>query len=180
MRGSRTTGSDRLAPADPSAKAASGGKGVGRPRRLTTEQVLQAAVEIGLEQLTMSAVARRLGVSITVLYGYVSSRDELLRLAAAHASRRHRFPEGAGLSWPLYVTRYAASLFALLTSPGHSIAHYVTLGVGPSAEIDNAEAWMETLACKGFTAHEAHILQRQMGEIVLGGAVAYLHHRRLE
>ena len=66
-------------------------KTAGRPRRLTTEQVLETAIAIGLEGLTMSAVARRLGVSITVLYGYVSSREELVRLAASYALEQHQY-----------------------------------------------------------------------------------------
>ena len=65
-----------------SAKVPPKSRTVGRPRRLSTEQVLQAGLDIGLERLTMSAVARHLGVRITVLYGYVSNRDELVRLAS--------------------------------------------------------------------------------------------------
>ena len=93
-------------------------KTAGRPRRLTTEQVLETAIAIGLEGLTMSAVARRLGVSITVLYGYVSSREELVRLAASYALEQHQYPEDDGQHWSVYVAQYAVVLEGLLTGPG--------------------------------------------------------------
>lgn len=47
-------------------------------------------------------------------------------------------------------------------------------------EIDRAAAWLEALTGKGFAADEALLLMRQMGEIVVGGAVTALHKRALE
>ena len=41
-----------------------------------------ACVEIGLEHVTVQAVADRLGVTRAALYNYVGSSDELRRLAA--------------------------------------------------------------------------------------------------
>lgn len=100
------------------------GKTAGRPRRLTTEQLLETAIAIGLEGLTMSAVARRLGVSITVLYGYVSSREELVRLAASYALEQHQYPEDDGQHWSVYVAQYAVVLEGLLTGPGQLIGQF--------------------------------------------------------
>lgn len=152
-------------------------KAPGRPRRLTTEQVLQTALAIGLEGLTMSAVARRLGVSITVLYGYVSGREQLVRLAASYASERHDYPEDDGQHWSLYVAQHAVALFTSLTGPGQLIGQLVAGGLGPEVEIDRAELWLTTLVNRGFTADEALMMMRQMGEIVIGGAVTVLHKR---
>jgi AcrR family transcriptional regulator len=146
---------------------------------LTTEQVLRVALEIGLEGLTMSAVAERLGVRITVLYGYVAGKDELVRLAASYASERHDYPQDSGQHWALYVAQYAATLFTLFTGSGQLIAQFLEGGLGPEVEIDRAEVWLEALAKRGFTVEEALLLQRQMGEIVIGGAVTVLHKRAL-
>jgi len=60
----------------------------GRPRRLTVEQVIQAAIELvssnGVRAMTMEAVARELGVGTMTLYGYVDSRDDLIDRAVAY------------------------------------------------------------------------------------------------
>ena len=73
------------------------GRRAGRPRRLTLDQILDAGLAIGLDNnLTMAAVAERLGVSATVLYGYVSGREELIRFASARAAMDHDFPNDEG------------------------------------------------------------------------------------
>jgi AcrR family transcriptional regulator len=54
----------------------------GRPRRLTVERILLAAIQVvesgGAKALTMEGVARRLGVGTMTLYGYVDSREDLI------------------------------------------------------------------------------------------------------
>ena len=44
--------------------------------------IVAAAHELGLERLTLRAVADHLGVSISALYHHVSSKEDLMRLAA--------------------------------------------------------------------------------------------------
>lgn len=156
------------------------GRRVGRPRRLTIDQVLDAGLALGLDSLTMGAVAERLGVTITVLYSYVSNRDELVRLVAARASQTHDFPSDNGQHWTLYVAGHAVALFELLTGPGQLVAQYFAGGLGPEVELDRAEAWLEALTRRGFSTRDALLLQRQMGEIVIGGAVTELHARSLQ
>lgn len=60
---------------------------VGRPRRLTTSEIVQAAVAIaddqGLEGLSMPSLAKRLGVGTMTLYGYVDNKEDLLEKVAA-------------------------------------------------------------------------------------------------
>lgn len=57
-------------------------KRVGRPRRLTTPEVVDTAIELaddlGLEGLSMPSLARQLGVGTMTLYGYVENKDDLL------------------------------------------------------------------------------------------------------
>lgn len=61
---------------------------VGRPRRLTTDQVIAAAIDIadesGLAGLSMPRLAKRLGVGTMTVYGYVSSKQDLLERIAEH------------------------------------------------------------------------------------------------
>jgi AcrR family transcriptional regulator len=55
---------------------------VGRPRRLSTSEIVTIAIELadeqGLEELSMPKLAKRLGVGTMTLYGYVQSKQDLL------------------------------------------------------------------------------------------------------
>jgi hypothetical protein len=155
-------------------------RAAGRPRRLTLDQIIAAAREIGLGRLTMSAVAKRLDVGITVLYGYISGRGELIRLVAAEVTSDSAAVRDQGQSWPVYVAQSAAALYQVLTGPGKLLAYYIDGGLGPEVEIDRTEAWLSKLTGCGFSASDALLLQRRMGEIVIGGAVTALHSRALE
>lgn len=56
----------------------------GRPRQVSTEKIVEAAVSIGFVDLSMSSVAAALGVNHSTLYNYVSSREELISLMIDH------------------------------------------------------------------------------------------------
>ena len=45
------------------------------------QAVIDAAIEIGLDQVTLKQVAERIGVAPATLYMHVGNRDELVRLA---------------------------------------------------------------------------------------------------
>lgn len=55
---------------------------VGRPRRLSTSEIVTSAIDLadeqGLEELSMPKLATRLGVGTMTLYGYVENKEDLL------------------------------------------------------------------------------------------------------
>lgn len=55
---------------------------VGRPRRLSTAEIVTAAIDLadekGLEELSMPKLAKHLGVGTMTLYGYVLNKEDLL------------------------------------------------------------------------------------------------------
>ncbi|MDX6229617.1 MAG: TetR/AcrR family transcriptional regulator, tetracycline repressor protein [Frankiales bacterium] len=61
---------------------------MGRPRHLSEAQVLDAALtlidEVGVDGLTMEQLAASLGVGTSTVYGYVSSKQELLDAVVDH------------------------------------------------------------------------------------------------
>lgn len=65
------------------------GRGGRTENELTLDQVVSAAIELlderGVSGLSMRTLGQRLGRSTMAVYHYVDNRDELLRLAAAHA-----------------------------------------------------------------------------------------------
>lgn len=153
---------------------------LGRPRRLTLPQIITAALEIGLENLTMTAVAKRLGVSGTVLYGYISNRDELVRLVASQLVQGDAQAVDRGQPWSVYVAEAAAALHLTLTGPGKLLAHFLTGGLGAEVEIDRTETWLEKMTSAGFAVDEALTIYRRMGEIVIGAAIIMLQTRALD
>lgn len=54
----------------------------GRPARLSRDVIAAAALELGVARLSMNALAEHLGVAKSSLYGWVSSREELLGLVS--------------------------------------------------------------------------------------------------
>ena len=63
---------------------------VGRPARINRQLIAEAAGEIGLADLTLKAVADRLGVSVTGLYHHIADKDDLMRLSLIHISEPTR------------------------------------------------------------------------------------------
>ncbi|MDO8208773.1 TetR/AcrR family transcriptional regulator [Conexibacter sp. CPCC 206217] len=92
----------------------------GRPPLVKPDELVEAALAIGLEQLTMQDVAKRLGVSSQALYRWVGDRDELLDLVADSFVARimpPRMPlEGDWRAWLFDFTRTLRA--ELLTVPG--------------------------------------------------------------
>ena len=74
-------------------------KQVGRPRRLAPGEIVTAAIEIaderGLDGLSMPKLADRLGVGTMTLYGYVTSKDDLLDRIAERIFEGLSVPDGA-------------------------------------------------------------------------------------
>jgi len=53
----------------------------GRPARIGRDDIVDAALAVGLDALSIQAVADRLGVSAAALYSHVAGRDEIVQLA---------------------------------------------------------------------------------------------------
>lgn len=145
-------------------------RSVGRPRRLTLSQILDAAIEMGLSGLKMSALAERLNVRVAVLYTYISGRAELVRLAAQRASGTAAFPEDEGQSWQDYAIQYAEAQYDLVVK-GQLISILLNGDLSPAVKVDSVEQWLQVMLRRGFTASAALDLLRAIDVIVLGGAV---------
>lgn len=90
----------------------------GRPARLDRDMIAKAAYDIGLDRVTMKAVADQLGVSVPGLYHHVQGRDDLMQLAAEYSASRIRLPEDRGQSWPQWLMEWSrVSYRSFLSSP---------------------------------------------------------------
>ena len=165
-----------------SAKDASCTRKRGRPRRLTLEQILDAALEVGLHGLTMTAVAQQLGVVKPILYNYVDSRNELIKLAAIHCQQRQRYPVDRGQSWTRYTLEMARAQFEQLTADGQLLEAWLFGGYESAVEIDIAEDWLRMMTARGFSSAEALHLRRAVSYLVVGAAAhfKYARSRKIE
>src|SRR5262245_41936418 len=101
----------------PRSRGAARGK-TGRPARLDRELIARAASEIGLDRITMKAVADHLGVSVPGLYHHVDGREDLMQLAAQYSAARIRLPEDHGQAWPEWLLEWSrVSYHAFLSQP---------------------------------------------------------------
>jgi len=92
---------------------------VGRPAQLSLDQILEVAGEIGMNDLTLQAVAQALGVTTPALYRHVQSKEDLLAKFAAAATGSLPVPLYDGDSWRDWAERYARTLLALYSqAPG--------------------------------------------------------------
>jgi AcrR family transcriptional regulator len=90
----------------------------GRPARLDREMIARAAYDIGLDRVTMKAVADQLGVSVPGLYHHVEGRDDLMQLAAEYSASRINLPEDRGQTWPEWLLEWSrVSHRAYLSQP---------------------------------------------------------------
>lgn len=99
-------------PTDPASAPSTGKRGRGRSPRISRDQIVTAALEVGFDQLTMKAVAAHLGVTHTALYHHIDDRDDLMKAAI-----RTVFA-GVGLadapSWREYLAGVVGEIVAIL------------------------------------------------------------------
>jgi AcrR family transcriptional regulator len=151
----------------------------GRPRQLSLEKIVDAALEVGLENVTLTAVAAKLGVKPAALYTYVENKDALVGRVA------RRLMEGgmthvAGQSWADIVREHVAGTVRLFGDEPQLLVHFMQGGFGPSVEMENVERFLARLAARGFTPEEALRIYRVAGQIALGAAAqrAYVASNR--
>jgi TetR/AcrR family tetracycline transcriptional repressor len=148
-----------------------------RSRRLTLAQVVDAAAELireeGFDGLTMRQLAERCGVGVMTLYGYVRTKEEILRALSDRFMADLELPAASASSWQAQVAVVFRSVHEVwlahpemaqiaVAQPLDSLAAYrgaeVVLGAlrragfGPEETVDA----FEVLVCftAGFTLRQ--------------------------
>ena len=151
--------------------AADGQRRRGRPPRLSRDHIVDAACELGIENLTMAAVAERLGVTHQSLYGWVQDRDELIDLVS------DRLIEGLEAAMQSAPGAWRESLRALADglrevsrrNPGYAIAALVRYRTGP-AQLRLNEHVVRHLVDAGHEPPTAQRIYADLSVVVLGWA----------
>lgn len=147
---------------------------VGRPPRVQAPDIIAAAIEIGLDKVTLKQVADRLGVGIATLYRHVRNRDELVRLAAFRVALTSRLPrrdaEPAG-HWTTVAVGYAETLFESFAREPQLVYELMKGRLGPDVEIDFLEQFLAALEPHGFTPEQGVQLHHAVAMLAIGAAV---------
>ncbi len=143
---------------------------VGRPRALTLDEVLDAAIALGLTGINMPALATQLGIGTATLYNYVRSRDDLVRLASLRQAGRLKFRD-FGPDWRSTVHAMATAFFQFFTSEPHLLDQYMQGAIGPDTLVDYLEAFLAAMARHGFNPDDAYRIFATANTVVFGAVV---------
>ncbi|MEM9038147.1 MAG: hypothetical protein AAGA99_10535 [Actinomycetota bacterium] len=127
------------------------GRGPGRPPTTDLDQIVAAGCDVGLEQLTLNAVAAHLDVHVATLYRYVAGRDELTQLVVDRIIDSVELPTDPALNDEELLVEFAVRLRRLLIDhPG--LAGFSLTGGGSPAIDRHRAAACEVMVGRG---HEA-------------------------
>jgi AcrR family transcriptional regulator len=146
----------------------------GRPRALTIAQILDAAIGHGLTNISMPALAAKLGIATATLYNYVANREELVRLAALRAGTRP-VTDDLEQDWRDYVRDHAKQFFKFWVSEPQLLAQYTTGIIGPEDLLEYMESFLAAMRRRGFSANGAYQLLSAVNTTVLGGVARARH-----
>jgi AcrR family transcriptional regulator len=142
-------------------------KGVGRPRQVSLEQIYEAALGIGLENLTLQGVAEVLGVTRTALYRHVDGKEDLITKFVGDVTQRFPVEVYNGEGWAHWANRFAKALLDMYmgvpgladytvrkTHTGHSvlIRHEMSIKAAKESGFNDLEALYATRAIVEFVA----------------------------
>ncbi|MFL6159506.1 MAG: TetR/AcrR family transcriptional regulator C-terminal domain-containing protein [Marmoricola sp.] len=148
-------------------------RGRGRPSRISRDQIVAAALELGPEDLRMSAVAKALDVGPAALYNHVRDRDELLALMAARIldeTEYDDFEPPAGAPWQDWISAFAhATRGAVIANP--QLLQYVRLTSAPTGlRLDRIEHLAAVMDEAGFSTADVQHCVQHVYTLALGEA----------
>ncbi|MBO1417949.1 TetR/AcrR family transcriptional regulator C-terminal domain-containing protein, partial [Streptomyces sp. FH025] len=144
----------------------------GRPARIDRARIVAAARELDPEQLTMQAVAERLGVVRKALNYHVSDREQLLELVALDALQTElaQAPAPDDTSWQQAIRSYAASAREAMVRTD-TLFDYIRMPLtSGSALLETTDGLYRTLRRAGFTVPQAGRTVGLLAELLVSSA----------
>jgi AcrR family transcriptional regulator len=139
---------------------------MGRPPRADRDVIVAAALEIGLAELTMTAVGKRLGISHSTLYGYFRSRDELAAAAVDHAVDAIEWPQ-PGQDWRAFLAATAWAHWRLYDSHPGLAQEIIFLRLTSAALVRRYNLTGVALLEFGFGSQDAALIMDMIAELVV-------------
>jgi AcrR family transcriptional regulator len=157
---------------EPKVAPEAGAKRLGRPPKVTPEQIAQAALEIGLEHATVRNVAEHLGMSVPGLYYYVRTREELLAMAAAHGLGDLPLPADVGQPAVEWLLDYARFVYDALVAQPELIGQILAGTYNTVRMTQHLEGFFTVLVARGYSVDEAYAANRHLTEAIIGAAAS--------
>ena len=126
----------------------------GRPARISQAQIVEAAIELGIESFSMQGIAEHLGVTPPALYTHVSGRDEVLDLLAADLIARLTVPVSERMDWRTWLLEYGRLVRRHLAGAGLSLQVDLSGPLGAD-KLRAAEGGLSLLMRAGFDPADA-------------------------
>lgn len=142
----------------------------GRPPSISTQAIVGAALQIGLERVSFRRLAERLGVNVATIYRYVRNRNELLRLAAFQLTLSRRLPDREHAHWSHLARHYGEEMFESFLGEPELLSELLKGSLGPHVEMDVLDQFIGAMGRYGFNPAEALALHRAIGTMAIGAA----------
>lgn len=145
----------------------------GRRPKVDLDQIVELGAKIGLAELTMSALARKLGIHMTTLYGHVGNLQELRDRVGTRLLANFEVPDDPQLDARGLAIEFAMRLRSLMQSnPG--LAEYVMSTLNPSVH-EHHDEFVNRLVGLGVERSAAYLLADDIPGFVL--SYDMLQHR---
>lgn len=143
-------------------------RGIGRPRSIDREKIIAAANHIGVENLTMRAIAEHLGVTTQALYNHIGGRRELLTLMANdHGDLYQLDPDGFG-DWQSLLRAFARGFTTHLGQRPGLATSVVTRGPTSPPALRFVNSTVSKMMADGFDEQAALRAYRALVEFLVG------------
>jgi AcrR family transcriptional regulator len=150
---------------------------VGRPPRISRQMIAEAANEIGLDGLTLRAVADKLDVTIAALYHHVSGKDDLMRVAAEYSTATLPIPQDTGQHWAVWLHEWAAYNHDVFLAQPALLARYLEGAIPMETIAVNVDRILGVMVRQGFGVVEANAAYEEVTAVALGSAVMATRER---
>jgi AcrR family transcriptional regulator len=157
---------------DPQVAGLANPRKVGRRPRIDRAMIARAASEIGLDRVTMKAVADLLGVSVAGLYHHVEGRDELMRLGGEYSAAQIPVPVDQGQHWTAWLLEWAHFVHGAFVAQPPLLGQFLTGSIGIERMATQMEAVLSVLTRQGFSAVDAIQAYGLVNDCALGAAVS--------
>ena len=152
----------------------------GRPRLLSHEEILESAVDLGLEGLTMKRLASHLNVGTATLYQYFDSRKSLMRAAAVYSLSDVPLPIDDGQHWSRLSRDYVYVIQNLLAENPSFIHSYQYTDYGFEVQFQLIEKFLASMSKRQFTSKKGMELFNIIGMVAFAGAIEVTRQREFE
>jgi AcrR family transcriptional regulator len=169
-RAGRTVSLGAVTASEPAAEPGERRK-VGRPARLDRAMIAQAAFEVGLDNITMKAVAERLGVSVPGLYHHVQGREDLMRLAAEYSASQIALPVDRGQHWAEWLLEWAQYMHGAFVAQPELLNQFLHRAIGVERMVQHVDGMLALLLRHGFEPNEAMDAYVLVSQSAVGAAV---------